>query len=349
MEHAMGFGRAFAVLACLMACVASAQARPFTIEEVESVGSYGVDRIKPSVIVFSDGSHTRDVSINPAPGLVQFDAWARIWPDEKRLLSLQPDYTEPSVSKMIGGVRRQVIEKLAVYIAEARFTLDRTLTEQDINRYATLSFVEHIDPAVKHRLITPAEVAPLVNPKAAHNRNPARPWCVGGVVICLRSHYRLEGKLPLGVQLANKVRDSNRKIADYLEFESELAVRTPAALDQDGLKRLTRLNTPIVATLEQSTFYINQVLQFGKSILVFQQHPSDQGKTVVTAFIAIAIESKLLDTKKEYAKVPVLRNLVPVQVLMGKSSFNSGSSISSGLPNYARSRIRAIADILDNK
>jgi hypothetical protein len=58
------------------------------------------------------------------------------------------------------------------------------------------------------------------------------------------------------------------------------------------------------------------------------------------------MESKLLNTKKEYARVPVLRNLVPVQVLMGKSSFNTGSSISAGLPDYARSRIRMIAQIL---
>jgi hypothetical protein len=28
---------------------------------------------------------------------------------------------------------------------------------------------------------------------------------------------------------------------------------------------------------------------------------------------------------------------------MGKSSFNSGSSISAGLPDYVRNRIRAIA------
>jgi len=89
------------------------------------------------------------------------------------------------------------------------------------------------------------------------------------------------------------------------------------------------------------------VLQFARSIIVFQQHPAAAGKTVVTAFMAIAIEARLLNSKKEYAKVPVLRNLVPVQVLMGRSSFNTGASVSAGLPNYARSRIRAIARILD--
>ena len=45
--------------------------------------------------------------------------------------------------------------------------------------------------------------------------------------------------------------------------------------------------------------------------------------------------------------MPVLRNLVPSQVLLGNSSFNTGNSISAGLPSYVRNRIKAIAGILD--
>jgi hypothetical protein len=44
--------------------------------------------------------------------------------------------------------------------------------------------------------------------------------------------------------------------------------------------------------------------------------------------------------------MPVLRNLVPAQVLMGQSSFNSGSSISAGLPKYARNEITTVAGLL---
>ena len=46
-------------------------------------------------------------------------------------------------------------------------------------------------------------------------------------------------------------------------------------------------------------------------------------------------------------QVPVLRNLVPAQVLSGRSSFNSGNSLSAGLPIYARNQVKAIAAILD--
>jgi len=343
----MNFGRAAKALAWFAVLASIAEAKDFTIEDVKSVSAHGIDVTKPAAIVFNDRSNSADSTGGPAPGLVYFDHWSRTRPDEKEALSLFPGYAEPSGKG--SGRRGNNAEKLTVYVAEARFMLDRAITLDGLSRYTTLSFTERVDPAIKHQLIKPEEVAPLTNPRAAHNRNPARSWCVGNTVVCLRSHYQLEGKLPLGIRLANKVRDTKTTIAEYLEFESELAARGPDELDQARLMRLTGIDTPIVGALEQTTFYVNQVLQFGRSVIVFQQHPSQAGKTVVTAFVAIAMESKLLDTKKEYAKVPVLRNLVPVQVLMGKSSFNTGSSISAGLPNYARSRIRLIANILSGE
>jgi hypothetical protein len=33
-------------------------------------------------------------------------------------------------------------------------------------------------------------------------------------------------------------------------------------------------------------------------------------------------------------------------VLLGKSSFNTGTSLSAGLPLYTRNRLKAIADVL---
>jgi hypothetical protein len=90
-------------------------------------------------------------------------------------------------------------------------------------------------------------------------------------------------------------------------------------------------------------------MQFGKLVAVFQQHPTDAGKTVATVFISLAIESNILTKRKEFGQVPVLRNMVPSAVLSGKSSFNSGSSISAGLPVYARNQVKAIAGLLERK
>jgi hypothetical protein len=79
---------------------------------------------------------------------------------------------------------------------------------------------------------------------------------------------------------------------------------------------------------------------------VFQADPADANKTVVTAFMTLAVKASVLDERRSFETMPVLRNLVPAQVLMGQSSFNSGSSISAGLPKYARNEITTIAGIL---
>ena len=120
-----------------------------------------------------------------------------------------------------------------------------------------------------------------------------------------------------------------------------------AEVEAAGLRKLTGIDTPAVGALEQSMFYVNEVIQFGKLLSVFQQHPSDASKTVVSVYMTLAVESNLLTKRREFAQMPVLRNLVPVAVLSGKSSFNTGNSLSAGLPVYARNQMKAIAGLLE--
>jgi hypothetical protein len=342
---AIGQAAAMVVAVVTLASAAEPQSGTFRVEDVSSIAARPIDSVAASTVLFAD--EAKDPVTNPSAGLIPFNEWARTRPDEKQVLGLYSGYAESTVTRKIGGVTHRYPNALTMYVAEGRFILRRPLATTDLAQFATLNFVEKIDPAIKHQSITPKDVTPLNNRKFAHNVNPERPWCVGTGVVCLRSHYRLEGKLPLGIQLANKVRGPGKQIADYLEFESELAARSPDELNQAVMARLTHLDTPFVGALEQTTFYVNQILQFAKFLVVFQKHPSDPNKTVATAFFTLAIQSRLLDMKKEYARVPVLRNLVPIRVLMGRSSFNTGTSISAGLPSYARSRIQAVARILD--
>jgi hypothetical protein len=234
-----------------------------------------------------------------------------------------------------------------MYVAQARFILDRAPGSIDLSRDVTLSFLEKIDPAIKHKVITAADVLPLKDDAGAGNDNPDRKWCTGRpTLVCFQSTYKLEGKIPLGIMLVNKLRDSAKKVADHIDFQSELSALSPADIDEAGLKELTALDAPISGVIEQNLFYINQILKFGKFIAVFQAHPTDPDKAVVTAFMSLAIEASVLDKKRDFENMPVLRNLVPAQVLMGQSSFNSGESISAGLPKYARNEIRTVAGLL---
>jgi hypothetical protein len=333
----------------LLSAIAAAAAAmsDFAIDDVSAARQADVTQLKAGTIAFSD--HTGDGAINSETALVSFDDWANKYPIERKFLALFPTYTEPTITHTEGGNAPPGVEKLYLYVAQARFLLDRAPGAIDLTHDVTLSFLEKIDPAIKHKQIAASDVTAFKDEAGTGNDNPDRKWCTGHTAsICIQSTYRLEGKIPMGILLVNKLRDSVKKVADHIDFQSELSALTPADLDEPGLRQLTKLDTPVVGALEQNIFYVNQIMKFGKLLAVFQNHPSDPNKTVVTAFMVLAIKARVLDEKRGFETVPVLRNLVPAQVLMGQSSFNSGNSISAGLPKYARNEIKTIAGLLAN-
>jgi hypothetical protein len=331
-----------------LAATTHAAAPEFRVEEVTSPAALAVDQIKPKTILFMD--HPSEELIDPDAGLIKFEDWAAARPLEKQFLTPYPSYVEPNVEITVDGVRKRQKEKLHMYVAQARFALARAPESIDLASYVSLPFIERTDPAIKHQLIASAEAVSPKDPRAVHNQHPLRRWCEArAVTICIRSRYQFEGKLPLGIKVANKLRDSSKQVADYLQFESELTLRPPAEVAEMGLNALTGLDTPAIGAIEQNIFYVNQVMQFGKLLAIFQRHPTDAKQTIVTVYMALAVETNIFLKKKEFSNVPVLRNLVPAQVLAGKSSFNSGNSISAGLPIYARNQVKAMAAILEQK
>ena len=325
--------------------VAAAFAAPFRIVEVKSVANLPVNEIAPQTVAFSD--HKEDNVTDRTSGLIKFDDWAQTRPVQKQFLGLYPTYEEPVLG--LGTAAKPHKKRLHVYVAEGRFALKRAAAAINLGEYASLAFIQRIDPAIKHKVIAPADVGPNKNLQAA-NHNPGRRWCESvGTVVCIESSYKLEGKLPLGISLVNKLKEHGKKYADTIEFQSELRVVPKTEIDDAGYRKLTGVDSPIVGALEQNIVQVNEVMQFGKFLGVFQQHPSDPNGTIVTAFMVLGVESDLFEKKKEYAETPVLRNLIPAQVISGNSTFNTGNSISAGLPSYARNRLKAIAEILEKE
>ena len=327
----------------------AASPQDFQIVNVGAARTANVADIKPGEIAFSD--HTSPGAIDSETALTRFDEWAKDHPNEKKFLALFPAYSEPTVGRPASGGGAQstqkVTEKLYMYVAQARFVLDRAPASIDLSQYVTLAFLQQIDPAITHKLISAADVTSFKDEAGTGNDNADRKWCTGRATsICIQSTYKFEGKIPMGIMLVNKLRDSIKKVADHIDFQSEFAALAPADLDQSGLQQLTTLDTPIAGVLEQNIFYVNEIMKFGKFFAVFQPDSTDPDKTVVTAFMSLAIKASVLDEKRGFENMPVLRNLVPAQVLMGQSSFNSGNSISAGLPEYARNEIKTVAGLL---
>jgi hypothetical protein len=331
-------------ISLLSGSVAVAWAQPFKLVEVASVATLPLGQLAPQTIAFSD--HKSDNIADKTSGLMRFEDWAQTRMVQKQFLGLFPSYDEAVVNVGTGNKPRK--KRLHVYVAEARFALKKPAASIDLKRYTTLAFLQQIDPAIKHKAITADDVVP--NKTAGANQNPSRRWCEGeGPPVCIQSTYKLEGKLPLGIALVNKLKEHGKKYSDVIEFQSELRVVPKAEIDDAGYRKLTGVDAPIAAVLEQNIVQVNQVMQFGKLLAVFQPRPDDASQTVVTAFVVLGVDSELFEKKKEYGNVPVLRNLIPEQVISGNSTFNSGNSISAGLPSYARNRVKAIAEILDTE
>jgi len=332
----------FGILAAAMCSPAHSWAEEFRMQEVPSLPQQGA--LAPHTILFTD--HRKDELVDPLTGLIRFSDWERSRLQQKQLLSLFPSFEEPMVSGA-EGIAKPRKRRLHVYVAEARFALAKPAASIDLSKMITLTMIEQLDPSIKHRMISVADVVPNKDTNSP-NRNPKRQWCEGGAtLICIESRYQLEGRLPTGILLVNKIRENHKKIADFMEFQSELRLVPEAEIDQAALAKATGIDAPVAGAVEQNIFYVNQIMQFGKFLAVLQPDPADARKSVASAFIALAVDSDLFEKKKELESVPILRNLVPAQVLAGNSSFNTGNSISAGLPKYSRNRVKAIAALLE--
>src|SRR5262245_6999691 len=159
----------FVGLATLVASlVAKVEAQEFRIEEASSVAGLAIDQLKPQTITFID--RPSDALIDPDAGLIPFEDWMRASPIQKQLLSPYPSYLAPRVEITVDGVGKRVQGKLHMYVGQARFTLVRPPDALNLAGFVTLPFVERIDTAIKHHLITSADA---IFEGSAHGAQPA--------------------------------------------------------------------------------------------------------------------------------------------------------------------------------
>ena len=194
-------------------------------------------QLKPATIVFSDkpSGDAPDANLD----LVRFDDWTTKRPVEKKFLALFPSYSEPAIVRVESGKSedgaKPEVQKLYIYVAQARFALDRAPATIDLSRYVALDFLSRIDPAIKHKLITAADVVPFTDEAGAGNQNPDRKWCTGRqALICLQSTYALEGKIPLGITWSTSFATPQRRLRTTSTFRASLhSLLRPISINPD--------------------------------------------------------------------------------------------------------------------
>ena len=115
----------------------AAIAQDFRIEDVQRGAQSAMWRqLKPGTIEFSD--HTSVGTVDSETALFAFDDWASKHPAEKKFLALFPAIPSRPSARAVNGSTAQVTEKLDMYVAQARFILDRAPGAIDLSRYVTL-------------------------------------------------------------------------------------------------------------------------------------------------------------------------------------------------------------------
>ncbi len=127
-----------------------AAAQDYQIVKVASVAGAAIDGLKPKTIFFTD--HRTDETSDKG-AFIRFDEWSRTRPNEAKFLNLFPGFKEGMVHKIIDGSKKEVKDELQMYVTEARFMLSRPAASVDLKTFATLPFIQSIDPSIKHEAI----------------------------------------------------------------------------------------------------------------------------------------------------------------------------------------------------
>ncbi len=135
--------------------------------------------------------------------------------------------SRPSASRRAGGAKAIARQDSTSTLAEARFVLAKPPAAIDLTRFATLPF-RRADrsgdqaQADRRRPRRRRSKDPIARRQSA-TRTATGARAARCRDLHLKSSYRLEGKIPMGIALVNKLRDSAKKVSDHIDFQSELA------------------------------------------------------------------------------------------------------------------------------
>jgi hypothetical protein len=264
-----------------------------------------------------------------------------------------------------GITKEQHVEEIRVISTKTRMIMDKPAAAIDLSQLLDENVYAQLMPDMKHQFIGQDQIMPVIagrvdpqtfaackpsklteksqglvyfsrpqkerleNTKKAMAKN--RRWCdVPGVSKCVRSCVAFEE----GDTYWNKVAVENmrreqmgsERLLDYgMVMESELRFYRNETEFGASVSELTGLTEPVYGIFEQSIFYWNQMVQYGKILAVLQAHPSDPGKSVISNYLVIGVK------ESSFKKIPFL-----MEFLMGNFGNDAKYGITEGIPNYTQ-------------
>ena len=301
--------------------------------------------------------------------ILSFQDWYDRLPYEAETLGLFPNYEEPTVSYIKNGERRQILEKLQMYVVRTKTVLKKPASQINLANMIALSNIEKLDTEIKHRKITPTELLPNVvgkkditnfewcNKGADYILRPKKEidmshlaghsWCQDpSRSTCVESCFIFNDKWQKGVKVGAAIMDVRANLNGTESDRKDLGVAMQSEmryyLDEkefgaiSPLSNLTHINTPVRGIIEQNIFYFNQVFQYGKIVSILQDKEDDPNQTVMTNFIVMGVR------ERSWKKYPMLPD-----ILQGQAIVNSDTGLTAGMPIFTQNMSKAIAKLLE--
>ena len=298
-----------------------------------------------------------------------FDAWTEQDADESQVLALFPGYEEPTVAYIKEGERKEIQEKLMMYVVRTKTVLQKPAAQIDVAGMIKLANIKKFDPAIQHVQINTAQLMPnvvgkkdisnfdwcnkggdyIVRPKKEIDMShlTGHQWCQSSDrSTCVESCYIFTPIWQKGVKTAATLMDARAtltgKEADRKDLgvgmQSEIRYYLNEAEYGAGvpLSKLTRINTPVRGIIEQNIFYFNQVFQFGKIVSVLQDKEGDANQTVMSNFIVMGVR------ERSWKKYPMLPD-----ILQGQAIVNTATGLTAGIPVFTQDMSKSIAKLLE--
>ena len=314
------------------------------------------------------GAETADRQMIFNEKIVPFTEWVSHSTAEAAILNLFPGFKEPTVEVIDSGVKKTKLLSMIVYSTRAKVIARRAAVNINLASLVSEQSLKMLDTEAKHRRIGANETMSAVvgkgpianfkwcnrNPKQpeiflpglersqAHMVRPGRPWCApDSRTSCFESCRLVASPSAIETVIAayNQIKSPGKDFGvatqtelRYYTSEAEFGAKTP-------LSTLTGVKTPVSGVLEVSLFYVNQVMLFGKMIIVLQANPADARETIVTGLTAFGVRNDAWNHRIGGGRVQAM--------LKSKSNLNTTTGILAGVPAFSRNALTGIAELIE--
>ncbi len=302
--------------------------------------------------------------------IINFETWLEKAPNEVEALNLFPEFKEPLVEYIDSGAKKSRLQKMVMYITRTKTLADRQASKVNLPALISEEAFKKFDQKAIHKRITAAEIMPNVVGKGEIsnfkwcNKNPANPdiflpsleisqshmnrkdraWCPADSRTACYETCRLAdtgSAIQAAIMLWNAAKSPGKDFGvatqsemRYYTSEAEYGAKIPLA-------KMTNEETPVTGVVEINFFYFNQVMVFGKLIVILQPSTKDPQKTVVTSFNAFGVREHDWNHARGGAQV---RDL-----LRSKTVMNAKSGILAGIPTFTKTVAQGIAEMIEKK